>query len=180
MKIAIYLGSFNPFHVGHFAVVFKAIRNFKVDKVIVVPTMQNPWKTENPISIDDRIKIIEETMKLGNSWLGSYVDGRYIIDDIEKSLIPPYYSYATLHALKNKYCNDEIFILCGEDTIEDIPNWMHGGEILKDYNFLICDRTEQSSTEIRNKVKNGESIRGLVNDNVIKTIEYLYGKSNLS
>lgn len=105
---------------------------------------------------------------------------RYVkVDDIEKSLIPPYYSYATLHALKNKYCNDEIFILCGEDTIEDIPNWMHGGEILKDYNFLICDRTEESSTEIRNRVKNEESIKGLVSDNVIRTIEYLYGsKSN--
>ena len=47
---------------------------------------------------------------------------------IEKYLTPPYYGYATLHALKNKYCNDEIFILCGEDTIKDIPNWMNGDE----------------------------------------------------
>ena len=40
---------------------------------------------------------------------------------IETKLIPPYYSYSTLHALKNKYCNDEIFILCGKDTINNIP-----------------------------------------------------------
>lgn len=186
MKIAIYLGSFNPFHKGHLKVIKQAIdyKGFNIRGVIIVPTMQNPWKNENPISIDDRIKIISESLE-GNFYpsddptlFWSHWGDRIEIDDIEKSLIPPYYSYATLHALKNKYCNDEIFILCGEDTIEDIPNWMHGGEILKDYNFLICDRTEESSTEIRNRVKNGESIKGLVSNNVIEMIENLYDKSN--
>ena len=54
---------------------------------------------------------------------------------VEKYLIPPYYSYATLHALKNKYCNDEVFVLCGEDTMKSIPDWMHGGKIIEDYDF---------------------------------------------
>ena len=70
--------------------------------------------------------------------------GPIYINLIEKELIPPYYSYATLHALKNKYCNDEIFVLCGEDTIKDIPNWMHGGKIIEDYDFLIVDRPRNS------------------------------------
>ena len=170
-KIAIYLGSFNPFHNGHFKVIQQAIDDFKMDSVIIVPAMQNPFKKDSPIDIRKRAKIALQYL------FNSYCD-KIGFDFIEESLIPPYYSYATLHALKNKYCNDEIFILCGEDTIEDIPNWMHGGEILNDYDFLVCDRTEESSTEIRNRVKNGESIKGLVNDNVIKTIEYLYGKSN--
>lgn len=188
MKIALYLGSFNPFHNGHLKVVQQAIEDFKMDSVVIVPTMQNPFKKEPPLDLDRRKGIIRASLKsiAYDNRMYDYVflhKSTYksiIIDDIEKSLIPPYYSYATLHALKNKYCNDEIFVLCGEDTIEDIPNWMHGGEILKDYDFLICDRTEESSTKIRNKVKNGESIKGLVSDNIIKRIEYLYGKNNLS
>lgn len=178
MKIALYLGSFNPFHDGHRKVILQAKFKFKMDSVIIVPTMQNPFKKDSPLDIDKRIHLIELSFLVCSPVTGCPLYTGFWdfvkIDSIEKSLIPPYYSYATLHALKTKYCNDEIFILCGEDTIEDIPNWMHGEQILKDYDFLICDRTEESSTEIRNRVKNGESIEGLVNDNVIELIEKLY------
>ena len=46
MKIALYLGSFNPFHNGHLEVVKTALTDFKMNGVIIVPTMQNPWKEE--------------------------------------------------------------------------------------------------------------------------------------
>lgn len=185
MKIALYLGSFNPFHNGHLKVVQQAFVDFKMDSVVIVPTMQNPFKKDPPLDIDKRKMIIKESLMyfihcepfyMEYPWYKMILIPPIVVDNIEKSLIPPYYSYATLHALKNKYCNDEIFILCGEDTIEDIPNWMNGGEILKDYDFLICDRTEESSTEIRNRIKNGESIKGLVSDNIINIIEKLYSK----
>ena len=172
MKIAIYLGSFNPFHNGHLEVVKTALNNFKMDKIVIVPSMQNPWKKEKALNIDSRIVIIEKSL-LNNFWIELY---RLEISDIEKELIPPYYSYATLHALKNKYCNDEIFILVGEDTMKDIPNWMHGGKIIEDYDFLIVDRPKNtiSSTEIRNKIKNNEPIEGIVSNNVINLIKKYY------
>ena len=173
MKIALYLGSFNPFHNGHLEVIKTALNDFKMDRVIIVPTMQNPWKKEKVLDIDKRIYIIRFQLQkefFPKQWL------KVGIDNIEKFLISPYYSYATLHALKNKYCNDEIFVLCGEDTIKDIPNWMHGGKIIQDYNFLVVDRPENSisSTKIRNKVRNEEDISRYVNENVIKLIKNYY------
>ena len=186
MKIALYLGSFNPFHNGHLEVVKAALIDFKMDKVVIVPTMQNPWKEEKVLDIDKRSLIIIKS--LCNSKQFGFVPYTFdkdfeiypyfIISNIEKELIPPYYSYATLHALKNKYCNDEIFVLCGEDTIKDIPNWMHGGIILQDYNFLIVDRPENSisSTKIRELVKNKEDISNYVNVNVINLIKNYYEK----
>lgn len=186
MKIALYLGSFNPFHNGHLEVVKTALNDFKMDKVIIVPTMQNPWKKEKILDIDSRIRIIR--LSLFNTIRGlNFIDSLnyknpYIsIDLIEKELIPPYYSYATLHALKNKYCNDEIFILCGEDTIKDIPNWMNGEAIIKDYDFLIVDRPKDSisSSEIRNIVKNhtenaDELLKEYISENVINLIKEYY------
>ena len=175
MKIALYLGSFNPFHNGHLKVIQQALRNFKMDKVVIVPTMQNPWKKEKVLNIDKREAIIFEYIfsKLMIDYICSN-NKKIYVDKIEKELIPPYYSYSTLHALKNKYCNDEIFILCGEDTINDIPNWMNGEQIIQDYNFLICDRTKESSTEVRNRVKNNEDIYNLVNPNAINIIKKYY------
>ena len=195
MKIALYLGSFNPFHNGHLKVIKQAIKDFKMDKVVIVPTMQNPWKKKKVLDIDKRIKIIDISVNSPNIIVGYYkegyyeeydhgrcikenvpifLDGRTCIDSIEKKLIPPYYSYSTLHALKNKYCNDEIFILCGEDTMSVIPYWMNGEQIIQDYNFLICERTKESSTEVRNRVKNNEDIGDLVNPNVIDIIKNYY------
>ena len=162
MKIALYLGSFNPFHNGHRDVILSAIKDFGMDRVIIVPSMQNPWKKEKALDFDKRVEIICEAIdaiwfkdpknnKKELSHLFNYVS----IENIETKLIPPYYSYATLHALKNKYCNDEIFVLCGEDTMEKIPDWMNGGEIIKDYNFLIVDRPKNSisSTYIREMLR---------------------------
>lgn len=158
MKIAFYLGSFNPFHNGHRDVILTAIKDFGMDKVIIVPSMQNPWKKEKALDFDKRVEIICKAIdsiwfkdpkkyKKELSPLFNYIS----VEDIEKSLIPPYYSYATLHALKTKYCNDEIYILCGEDTMKSIPDWMHGGKIIEDYDFLVVDRpaTAISSTQVR-------------------------------
>ena len=206
MKIALYLGSFNPFHNGHLSVVKSALNDFKMDKVIIVPTMQNPWKKEKVLDIDKRIKIINISVDSSNIVIGYYkegyykeydhgrwieedvpifLDGRTYIDSIEKELIPPYYSYATLHALKNKYCNDEIFVLCGEDTMEKIPDWMNGGEIIKDYNFLIVDRPKNSisSSSIREMLRtrhkmdayySDEKLAKYVSPNVIDLLKKYY------
>lgn len=195
MKIALYLGLFNPFHNGHLKVIQQALNDFKMDKVVIVPTMQNPWKKKKVLDINKRIKIINISVNFPNIIVGHYKEGYYeeydhgrwieedvpiflngktCIDSIEKKLIPPYYSYSTLHALKNKYCNDEIFILCGEDTMSVIPYWMNGEQIIQDYNFLICARTKESSTEVRNRVKNNEDIDDLVSPGVIDIIKNYY------
>ena len=197
MKIALYLGSFNPFHSGHLEVVTKYLNlenGFYVDKVVIVPTMQNPWKKDKVLDIDKRIEIIYETVKdmketgipklngeiIPNTFLYYYPNYRCIqyieISDIEKELIPPYYSYATLHALKNKYCNDEVFVLVGSDTMEDIPNWMNGEAIIQDYDFLIVDRFswDISSSQIREYVKLNKDISNFVSPNVINLIKEYY------
>lgn len=194
MKIALYLGSFNPFHNGHLEVIKTALEDFKMDKVVIVPTMQNPWKEEKVLDINKRIRIIFNSLygifsitNNDDSWDCSIGIPNYIeLSLIEKNLIPPYYSYATLHALKNKYCNDEIFVLCGEDTIKDIPNWMHGEQIIKDYDFLIVDRPKYSisSTQIRDMIKtmhkmdayySDNKLAELVSPNVINLIKEYYG-----
>ena len=206
MKIALYLGSFNPFHNGHLEVVRTALKDFKMDKVIIVPTMQNSWKKEKVLDIDKRIEIINIFVNSSDIVIGHYIDGYYekydhgkwieeevpifldertYIDSIEKKLIPPYYSYATLHALKNKYCNDKVFVLVGSDTIKDIPNWMHGEKIIQDYDFLIVDRPGNSISSsfiremlrTRNKMDayySDEKLARYVSHNVINLLKKYY------
>lgn len=184
MKIALFLGSFNPFHNGHLECIKCALNDFKMDKVVIVPTMQNPWKKEKILDIDERKFIIYWSIKFNedSNIIINWEKGipSIYIDLIEKELTSPYYSYATLHTLKNKYCNDEIFVLCGEDTIKDIPNWMNGEQIIQDYNFLIVDRSEDSisSSYIRDMIKRGGTINEYVSPNIIDILKkyYVYKK----
>ena len=192
MKIALYLGSFNPFHNGHRDVILSAIKDFGMDRVIIVPSMQNPWKKEKALDFDKRVEIICKAIdsiwfkdpkkyKKELSQLFNYIS----IENIEKSLIPPYYSYATLHALKTKYCNDDIYILCGEDTMKSIPDWMHGGKIIEDYDFLVVDRPRNSisSSSIREMLRtrnkmdayySDEKLANYVSPNVINLLKQYY------
>ena len=148
-----------------------------MDKVIIVPTMQNPWKKEKVLDIDKRCQIIFQSC--------FEVWDNYEMSTIEKYLTPPYYSYATLHALKNKYCNDKVFVLVGSDTMKDIPNWMHGGKIIEDYNFLIVDRPRNSisSSSIREMLRtrnkmdayySDEKLARYVSPNVINLLKEYY------
>jgi nicotinate-nucleotide adenylyltransferase len=144
-----------------------------MDKVIIVPTMQNPWKEEKVLDIDKRLDIIEYSI-MENMYYEYWIEPYKVeFSTIEKELIPPYYSYATLHALKNKYCNDEVFVLCGEDTMEKIPDWMNGGQIIKDYNFLIVDRPRNSisSTQIREMLRTRHKMDAYYSDE--KLVKYV-------
>lgn len=136
MKVAFYLGSFNPPHYGHLTVINEAFRNFNMDKVVVVPAMHNPIKKSKPAPFDIRCSWLER--------ICSEFDDDVEVDRIEESMIPPYYSYATLHALRTKYCNDETYLLIGEDLVDSIKDWMNGGQILKDWDLLVVDRPNGS------------------------------------
>lgn len=134
MKIAFYLGSFNPPHYGHLTVINDGLQQFEMDKIVVVPAMHNPTKKEKPAPFDIRCSWMERAC--------SKFNGLVEVDKIEESMIPPYYSYATLHALRTKYCNDETYLLVGEDLVKEIDDWMNGGQILKDWDLLVVDRPQ--------------------------------------
>lgn len=171
MKTAFYLGSFNPFHNGHLKVIQTAFESFKMDKVVIVPTMQNPWKFNKVLDLYDRANVISLSIN------DLREDNKYniTIDFIERCLDFPYYSYKTLEALKEKYPGD-LYLLCGEDTFNDIPNWYNGSKILKEWTILTVERPEGSisSSEIRRFVKECKDITPYVNKKVVRLINLYY------
>ena len=52
MKIGVYVGSFNPVHIGHIKIVNYLLDNY-LDKVIIVPT-GNYWEKIDIVNIDYR------------------------------------------------------------------------------------------------------------------------------
>jgi nicotinate-nucleotide adenylyltransferase len=132
MKIGFLLGSFDPIHIGHINMIREAL-NF-VDKVIVVPSGHNPWKKDiNPAPFDLRVEMISQAILP----FGKLVE----VSDIEGTFEPPYYANKPLNYFREKYKNDELYIICGSDTADKIPYWKEAStDILPFYKIISLER----------------------------------------
>lgn len=166
MKIGILLGSFDPIHMGHLHMAVSALNADLVDKVVFVPTKQNPWKN-NSTNFYQRCNMVQlALLDLENCEVSS----------IEDNIKRPYYSYKTLELLKEKYFKDELHLIVGVDTAKSIKNWQNGNWILTNFKLIVITRPgyentgivdipkslDISSTEIRKLVKNKKQIYPLV------------------
>jgi nicotinate-nucleotide adenylyltransferase len=173
MKIAILGGRFDPPHIGHFLIAKQVLElRPDIDKVLFVPAFQHQWK---PIiaSPADRIEMLQ-----------SFMGARMEISDVEIKREGISYSIDTVRKIK-KDSNSKIFWIVGSDIVLEFHRWKKVDDLLKLATFLVFPRnphalpkalpqgfeiisspklltTNFSSTAIRDKIRNGESIKYLV------------------
>ena len=110
MKIGIYVGSFNPVHLGHIDTANKLIENNYVDKVYIVPTL-GYWNKHNLAPLKNRI----EMLKLVSN-------NNIIIDDTNNKLEFTYQIMDKYHTLMP---DDEIRLIIGADNLLDFKKWRY-------------------------------------------------------
>ena len=136
MKIGFFMGSFDPIHVGHINMIREVINKISLDKVIVVPSGHNPWKKDIvPAPFDLRVAMIAAAIKP----FGDKVE----VSDIESTFEPPYYANKPLNYFREKYKGEELYIICGSDTIDYIPYWKDAvTDILPFYQIICLERDD--------------------------------------
>lgn len=164
MKIGFLLGSFDPIHIGHMSMATSVLNEQLVDKVLFVPTKQNPWKSKSTNFFDRGIMIMKALYGLENCE----------ICPIEWNIESPNYSYKTLQLLKEYYFNDELYLILGADTALNIINWENSNWIVDNYKIITISREgcgiktdvqldlNISSTKIRNLAKDNKILYPLV------------------
>lgn len=142
MKIGLLLGSFDPIHIAHINIASCVLNSGLCDKVLFVVAQHNPWKKDNPAPFDIRCEMVSAAIK-------ESFNGKCEVCDLEKNFEPPTYSYKTIDKLREIYHNDELFLICGSDTIEAVPNWRKFETNIKDkIGFIEIKRDD--GTEIEN------------------------------
>lgn len=58
MKIALFGGSFDPFHTDHLTMINLVKTKTDIDEIWIIPTNQNPFKTRKLSSSTDRVAMI--------------------------------------------------------------------------------------------------------------------------
>jgi nicotinate-nucleotide adenylyltransferase len=188
MRVGILGGTFDPVHLGHLIIAEEARVRLELDRVIFIPT-GHPWLKEAPpvAAGGDRLRMVE---------LAIVSNSAFQVSSNEVDRSGPTYTVETLQELTRELGPDAILhFIMGMDALEQFDRWKEPEKLLKlcrlaivnrpghqgvDVNALVgrhpqagtrltllnVPRIEISSTEIRQRVAQGISIRYLVPDPV--------------
>jgi nicotinate-nucleotide adenylyltransferase len=180
MKVGIFRGSFDPIHLGHIFIAVQALQCFPLDQVWVLPVYNHPFG-KNLTPFDLRFHMcLEACHRLGDVKAKDYDRNNESGHCLE-----------LLKFLVNVYPQHQFTMFGGTDV--NSHNDKHKGveEILKLCTVRRIDREgysqskyaipNYSSSEVRQLVKDGQSIQGLVPHEVIDIINKhnLYKESSV-
>lgn len=176
-RIGLFGGSFNPIHCGHLAIARAALEQCGLDEVWLMVSPQNPLKQQSDL-LDDSLRF-----EMAQKALEGIVGVKAC--DYEFHLPKPSYTWNTLQHLSNDFPDHRFCLLIGGDNWAHFERWRHWKDILRHYDVIVYPRDEfagtidlplinVSSTEIRQKVRAGERISGLVPERVESLVEQYY------
>ena len=186
-------GTFNPIHIGHLALAQRVLEDLVLDEIWFIPTGYSYMKEDTDmVSPDERYYMTSLALEK---------QSRMKCLDIEIKRQGYTYTYETLEQLKKACPEYLFFFICGADCLFQIEKWKYPERIFQNCTIVAsvrngasvadmeakiaelekCFQTEIilypfinleiSSTELRERVRAGKSIRYLVPDSVSAYIE---------
>ena len=182
-RAAIFGGTFNPPHVGHFLIAKKIQKLFNLEKIVFVPAYIPPHKQGT--AIVDAVRRGEMVKLL--------IEGEkdFIYSDYEIHKHDVSYSINTVKYFMTEFPDTEFFFITGSDAFYGIDRWKENSELLKLVKFIVYLRkdfprqkiTEKyphipiewadpaelidlSSSNIRDKIKRGENCQADLGEKV--------------
>ncbi len=188
LRIGIFGGSFNPVHVGHIGLARQILSLARLDEVWFLVSPLNPFKkTATDLLDDDKRLDITRQALAGEKGL--------VASDYEFHLPKPSYTWNTLEHLKADYPNCQFTLIIGGDNWLAFDRWARPDYILSNCDIAVYARPDCaidtaslphnvhvyatrlydiSSTQIRDNIKRGLPITGMVPSSVENVVEEMY------
>lgn len=192
-RVGIMGGTFDPIHYGHLLLAEFAIEQYQLDEILFIPS-GNPW-------LKDSSQVLDKKTRVSMTGLAIEDNPNFALSTIEIDREGNSYSYETLEILREKNPTTCYYFILGADSLLDIEKWKHPDRLMKSCTLLTavrddCDmealkkqieylkntyqavveilpmkRMDISSTDIREKIRDGKSVRYLLPDSVREFIE---------
>ena len=192
-KVGIMGGTFNPVHNGHLILAEQAREYCNLDEILFMPSGNSYMKEQGEIPDGDT--------RISMTALAIEDNPHFALSTMEVERKGPTYTCETLAELKKLHPETEYYFIVGADNLFSIETWWKPEEILAGCTLIVAARGDKeesaiinkaaelkekykarililperrfdvSSTEIREKIKRGESVRYLLPDKVIAYIE---------
>jgi nicotinate-nucleotide adenylyltransferase len=176
VRLGIFGGSFDPPHLGHLLVVTDAFEALDLDHLVFVPAAVQPLKAGQGVATP-RHRLAMVRLLVGD-------DPRFSVDPIEIEREGLSYTVETLAAFAERHPEAERFFLVGTDVLAAFRQWREPEQVLRLATLAVMERdgesgripkhavrvetrrVDVSSTEIRERVRRGRTIRGFVSEAV--------------
>lgn len=176
-RIGILGGTFNPIHLGHLLLAEQARHLLNLEKIIFVPTHLPPHKKIKTLApVEDRYQMVALAIK-SNPY--------FELSDLELRRSGISYSVETVRKFKSIFPHTNLYFIVGSDFLREFLTWKNIGELNEICRFIIATRPGYpfkrlprnmqainisalniSSTDIRKRIRRGQSIRYLVPEEV--------------
>ena len=183
-RVGILGGTFDPIHGGHLMTAEAVRDEYHLDKVIFIPAAVPPHKQNQDVT--------EAMHRYVMTVLATCSNPNFEVSDIEMNRPGPSYTIDTIRELLERFGEDtEFYFITGADAIQEIHTWDRIEELLEMCHFIGASRQgclpdvnqikasfgelgkrkihrletpelEISSTDIRNRIKKGYSIKYIV------------------
>lgn len=162
-KVGFFGGCFNPPTNTHLNLAEDLITKGTLDKVVFVP-VGDYYEKQDLVPAIHRYNMLKIACKDIDS---------LEVEEIASLHRDKLFATDTFELIYEKYHKEaEIYFIMGSDNYEKMPTWKNYEEIKDKYKYIILDRTEDiSSTDIRNKIKQGESVSDYLNEKVLEYIK---------
>ena len=139
MRIGLFLGSFNPPHIGHVNIVREVLNCKLVDYVWVIPAYQNPNK-----NVDT-----SENFSHRYNMCRSMFDLPYTNVNLVESVVKPKYTYDLLTHLRKDYPTVDFRWIITDETLMEIINgtWYNSDKLLNENKFVVVEGTGKFNNE---------------------------------
>ena len=128
-NIALFGGSFDPPHIGHEAIVREALKLKEVDKVVIMPTFLNPFKSSSHASSAVRLEWLKEIF-------ASFKDVE--ISSFEVDLKRQVPTIESVKYLLKRYA--KIYLIIGADNLKSLSKWNSYKELKTLVTFVVATR----------------------------------------
>jgi nicotinate-nucleotide adenylyltransferase len=171
-------GSFDPIHHGHLLAARALRERLALDEVRLIPAAEQPFKAgRHGASAEHRAAMVE--LAVGD-------EPGLVVDRLEVERPGPSYTVDTVEEFRSRWPEARLTLLLGSDTAAEFPLWRHPERIRALAEVVVYTRAgssdgssgpvvavpcfEVSATEVRARVRAGQSIRYLVPEAVVEYI----------
>ncbi len=185
--VGLFGGTFDPVHIGHIIIADLVADCARLDTVVFIPSARPPHKNAKELmfSAEQRFAMLEQSVA---------GDPRFTVSDIEMRRTGPSYTIDTIREMKRSLPPDTDFrFIVGMDNLYEISMWKSPREIVRECSIIAarreCDAKGVlpdwlmehveivdvpligvSSSDIRQRIREGRSIRYLVPGPVLEAV----------
>ena len=182
-KIGFFGGSFNPPTIAHFMIAKASIKEFGLDKLVIVP-MGDKYEKSELISFNLRYEMLKIAFKNLHN---------VEISKMQQNQQKRTYAIDTFNEIKKNYDKTENLFIMGLDNYLNINKWKESDKLLNNFKYIVFKRNDIkipdfsknacfldisnniSSSDVRKMINNRENLKEVLNEEVIDFIK----KNNL-